>query len=480
MYKLEFTLKQHTPIIHFQHDQDGATLRASEVKPKLDRFILIKLGEQVLNNSDATIEERYQKGIAKAKDKKWLVGSGDHPALNYKIKIEDVVLKNRDIINQIELIERPKQDRSGFVIKKGNGEIDYFQYPAFFGNMGDEGNKTKKFSIVDQVNLSIISNSFKPDEVISNGIMEEFLAKTNFGMRQSKGFGSFYILGRKPSLKYQFTIDCSKPEIDSFKLNRDDREKFQPYKDAEYYKIKTLFTIISMFYSTLRSGINTSNFGGIYFKSLMFMYAKQLTPPQQWDKRTLREEFYAEHPTYDNVKERRWNDTNGTVHYNSGEKSNLLFRDLLGLSSDQDWMNYGTEKIDREGGPVTDRNGNKVYGSDTLSKKSINGEIDRFKSPIVFKPVRRENTDVFDVYIATEEIPSAYFNQQFEITSKKWRGKHSIMKIPSPQMFSIESYLEFCFKKVFPDDSTLKKHISNDDKKETKLLLKIFSELRNC
>ena len=40
MYKLEFTLKEHTPIIHFQHDQDGATLRATEVKPKLDRFII--------------------------------------------------------------------------------------------------------------------------------------------------------------------------------------------------------------------------------------------------------------------------------------------------------------------------------------------------------------------------------------------------------------------------------------------------------
>ena len=43
MYKLEFTLKQHTPIIHFQHDQEGATLRATEVKPKLDRFIIEKV-----------------------------------------------------------------------------------------------------------------------------------------------------------------------------------------------------------------------------------------------------------------------------------------------------------------------------------------------------------------------------------------------------------------------------------------------------
>jgi len=41
MYKLEIK----SPIIHFQHDQAGATLRATEVKPKLDRFILEKMGE---------------------------------------------------------------------------------------------------------------------------------------------------------------------------------------------------------------------------------------------------------------------------------------------------------------------------------------------------------------------------------------------------------------------------------------------------
>ena len=36
MKTLKVTLKQHTPLIHFQHEQYGATLRASEVKPKLD------------------------------------------------------------------------------------------------------------------------------------------------------------------------------------------------------------------------------------------------------------------------------------------------------------------------------------------------------------------------------------------------------------------------------------------------------------
>ena len=39
MAQLVIELKQHTPILHFQHGQQGATLRATEVKPKLDKFI---------------------------------------------------------------------------------------------------------------------------------------------------------------------------------------------------------------------------------------------------------------------------------------------------------------------------------------------------------------------------------------------------------------------------------------------------------
>ena len=44
MNQLTAILKQHTPMIHFQHNESGATLRASEVKPLLDKFILTKLG----------------------------------------------------------------------------------------------------------------------------------------------------------------------------------------------------------------------------------------------------------------------------------------------------------------------------------------------------------------------------------------------------------------------------------------------------
>lgn len=62
MYKLPIKLKQHTPIIHFQHKQVGATLRATEVKPKLDRFLLEKLGEG-----------NYENGRQVAKQNRWLI-----------------------------------------------------------------------------------------------------------------------------------------------------------------------------------------------------------------------------------------------------------------------------------------------------------------------------------------------------------------------------------------------------------------------
>jgi len=48
-YKLTFKLKQHTPIIHFQHDQHGTTLRATEIKPKLDRFLNENAFGEILN-----------------------------------------------------------------------------------------------------------------------------------------------------------------------------------------------------------------------------------------------------------------------------------------------------------------------------------------------------------------------------------------------------------------------------------------------
>ena len=47
MFKKDYRLKQHSIMIHFQANPEtelNVCLRASEVKPKLDRFLIRKIG----------------------------------------------------------------------------------------------------------------------------------------------------------------------------------------------------------------------------------------------------------------------------------------------------------------------------------------------------------------------------------------------------------------------------------------------------
>lgn len=167
MKTLKVTLKQHTPLIHFQHDQYGATLRASEVKPKLDRFILTKLG-----NGD------YELGCELVKEKGWLIGKGTHPALNYKIQV-----KTKD---EIDLSLQNKINSN----RKHTTE----DFPLLLANMGgrDSVDELVNFSMYKIVYLEIFCLKDDLRERMKNYI-PFFFAKTNFGQRSNKGFGSFTV-----------------------------------------------------------------------------------------------------------------------------------------------------------------------------------------------------------------------------------------------------------------------------------------------
>ena len=64
-FSRSYTLQASTPLIHFQHSEPGATLRATEAKPKLDRFLKRKAKNEI--------------------KKSWLIGESE--ALNYKMRI---------------------------------------------------------------------------------------------------------------------------------------------------------------------------------------------------------------------------------------------------------------------------------------------------------------------------------------------------------------------------------------------------------
>lgn len=177
MYKLPITLKQHTPIIHFQHNQAGATLRATEVKPKLDQFILEKLGEG-----------NYDIGKQKAKAKGWLIDK-DKGALDYKMRISCV----GDITKSTLTIIPPESE-------------------------------TAIYS--DQVNLEVLTKNENLKIKLKDSI-DEFFIKTSFGKRSNKGLGCFY----PKNLTWNDIAEVL-PNDTFFKLNCINRDTEQNYKNV--------------------------------------------------------------------------------------------------------------------------------------------------------------------------------------------------------------------------------------------------------
>lgn len=314
-FKVEFTLKQHTPIIHFQSGQAGATLRATELKPKLDRYLI----KYVFKND----ESQY---------KKYLVDK-DRDALNYQVKIEAIDNK----ISTIETLDYRGKEQSD---------------PLFFGNMGD-GEK-KKFALAKELKIEFISFIPEVTKAIKENF-EAFLAQTNFGTRQSKGFGSFY-------------------------LDKSFDKSLIPYKVYSFSSNK-FKSDIKLLYSFLRQGINLPRGKEIFYaKPAIFTYA--VSKNMTWDKKAIKQHFFANELRADGQKY----DNNSPVNF-TGQNSYLL-RDLFGLSSEQSWMSYRA----------------------TIKKE--HNEINRFKSPLTFKVINNQ------VFFWANESVQKILNKTFKIISK--------------------------------------------------------------
>ena len=391
MHQLVVKLKQHTPLIHFQHDQDGATIRASEVKPKLDRFLLEKLkGDQIPFRN-------------------LLSGRGEHDSLDYKMTIESDNIETSIIPNR---------------------------FPLYFGNMGEE-NATKEFRYCN--GLTKVTFSTYHDEIIEmlKRYLVEFFITNNFGTRQSKGFGSFYIDRSDPLYK-----NPASTQMMDYRF----KVKVNGNLNVQWNK---LFKHINLFYSTLRSGINICNRDGrsiFYIKSIMFKYAKQ--NGFQWDKKSIKEAYYHRDLT-DQQRRRPDTDDSDTLHFSQARNLNqkYLFKDLLGLSSCEKWLSYRK----------------------TITKS--NAKIDRFKSPITFKPIRL-NDDTIEVLFRGEPVNTNFVNQDINIKSNN-TGNLVLKTYPD---FDIDDFLDYA---IF--DVKLKELLGDpayEDSETFEIIEDIFKQIR--
>lgn len=448
-YKLTFKLKQHTPIIHFQHDQHGATLRASELKPKLDKYILMKLGKEAdrsLQENEAT----YNRGYEVAKEKKWFVGNGEHPALDYKVMIK-ISAEVSHYLPMPFISEKRIKFLKEFCKKEINNDVNIIAPSPFFANADkikfnkdntvDEKStdiKELKFALFCENDIDGFVLAYKPGLInkVKQSLSDFFLIN-NFGTRQNKGFGSFSI--KKLNIEEVF------PDENNMKTS------FLYKSQNSFSDFNGLFKFIVDEYQLLKSGKSFP----IYEKSELFKYF--IDKNIRWEKRWIKQKINTNRILN---KELFWNkkstpidiDDKNNREYNewADKQANdyKYIRALLGLAEQYEYTVFAKTKDDNGNWiKATNKKGNYFADSKkkyiVTSKHQPTGKVDkieRFKSPLFFKIIEG------NIYLKIDHSYEEILDEEFEFNAKlkgdtlgtiKTFGK---LKIPSS--FDILNFID--------------------------------------
>jgi len=431
MYKLEFTLKQHTPIIHFQYFLTDATLRSTELKSALDKFMIGKK----CNCWSSDKKERLEEAKSNEELSKWLkhIEKPSNPSFDYDVEL---------------------------VFHNANPTITKPEQYGFFGNMMGEvayEDKTKhKKAILFDKPITLIIKSVYSDLItyIDKIICEFFLIK-NFGTRQSKGFGSFFPIEKYTELETQNLLPYY---FDYEKLVSGVTKKLH----------FELFEVINLFYNTLRSGINkpngSKNGSLFYFKSLMWAYAKSKN--EHWDKKSIKNRYLTSKKLTEDTKwevlspEYKTTPTDFPLGYYDSitvESQRHLWRDVLGLSSDEKW-------------------GVKKKIDESTSKTN------RLKSPIIFKPIMTGENQYRIFFGVPPHIQTMFksghkLNTESEILGNIFKvdfKKQVGLKLKYPDTFDFKDFLNFSIKTY----NTSWVESNYHDCNEFKIINNIFEQLK--
>lgn len=392
MNKLSIQLRQHTPLIHFQHDQAGATLRGTEVKPKLDRFILTQLGDG-----------NYEKGRETAKNNKWIIGNSAG-ALDYKLSIQANYSKK--YIMATFLSNAKKEE---FKKKK----LPFIAPAPCFGDNDIYG------CMYDRVEVHIFSFKKEVVKEVEKYIVN-FFNTENFGFRQSKGFGGFSV----SKVNDNDRGNDSKNTIEQLKK-----------KGNLFYKkynatLKDALKIIHNDYQLLKSGKTYP----AYQKSKLAEYFYLQPNALRWEKRNIKIDLKTNHPHI--FRTLKCNKTNSKFNRIEGginiESENFVFaRALLGLAEQIEFSttpnNFKKDKV-------------RIKISDDGRSEN---KIERFQSPLIFK--------VFNdtIYIIARDIPDQMYEKEFwfSLRAEKDSGEELnlelfSLKTPQKKDFDLNSFLE--------------------------------------
>lgn len=421
MEKWTVTLEQHTPLIHFQYDQEGACLRASEVKPRLDKFII--------NDGSFDDWKQYLIGYLHVSDKQMTVEN----------KSEKEIKKIKTYCEKREATLRKKFESEGFrgldyklTILPTSKTAHYYEandLNMYFGNQGDSNSNLKKGILYDG---DIILQFTSKHEQLILFIKEKlagFLSQTNFGCRQTKGYGSFFLK----------------------KLPNDTSDNIPQNADYSFIiptgDLGAMIKQLSDFYSVLRAGINNN----LYIKSALYKYLAEKNI--QWDKKTIKQKFYTKE---EKDKQKDKHPKEAIVDFKNNTGREHIYKELLGLSTNETWKKISKDMENKH-------SLQREHVCEDSSKK-----ITRFKSPILFKPIKI-NEKSYKIYIYLSEIPQEMKGQQFKIIWDK--RKEDSLTLETDKEFSIIAY----FKWVFKQKNELINSLVSEGKGTDR-----FEEIRKC
>lgn len=424
IHKLTISLRQHTPLIHFQHDQEGATLRASEVKPKLDRFVIKQAFHDSFDECKEFLigynpdPEKKEESI-RALRNKWNAG---YRALDYKIRIK--ASDNRD---EYMLTSYIKSDNIQILKRQGITAVNNTPYFAQEKQNSqiikskkakEDWDKIEKKGVLFNglICITIVSQKNNLLSIVSTVIQPYFLV-TNFGARQSKGFGCF---------------STTKIELDGKDVAQNNIETqlkqnflFVYKKTLSQVTIETILSTINDDYRLLKSGRTRP-----YAKSKLMLYANSLDKTIGWDKKYIKANTYD---IFENQSGESYTllckDENKRNSYASSNRY-YYYRALLGLAEQFEFL--------LENPPMGDRKNKMIV-------KVKNNEIQRYQSPLLFK--------VFDntIYLVGNEVAPEMLNKPFHFLVNFQKDRSYIDEpivengtpIFTPSNFSLKDFLAF-------------------------------------
>lgn len=358
-WQKEYKLVQHTPLIHFQHSEPHACLRATEVKPKLDRFLIEQLEK----------DDRFGDG----RWKKWFVGDGSQQSFDYMMRItpnSEQVDRTQSIERAIARAEHRPPNASLHEIHK-----NYFGNMASGNNIQDTIRETFKESLFYKDGLTLTIRCFIPElPTFIDEHIRGFFMMHNFGTRQRKGFGSFTVdISTEPNAPKGFDL-VGKYCPNAYYCKLDGNVNADALLDAVW--------VISAF---LRSGFNRGE--GNYVRGFVFRYFQREKNPLANDKAFVKQQVL--HNVYNEA-------TRGEHLHPYG--NNVRYRYVRGL--------LGTNENSRFCRAPNAHT--PVYDIYTHSAEGI----ERFPSPLLFKPIGKF------VFILPQKMPDEIFGSEFYILEK--------------------------------------------------------------